>query len=264
VWAHGWEVWPENLRPDYAKALRGAKTVFVNSRHTGVRLAQSLPGLKSIQCCLLGTEQDTADSAPAAQREPRVLFVGRNDDMFAKGQDVLIAAWPTVVAEVPDAKLSFVGGGERLDRLRDLAAASPVAASIEVLGAISDAEVAALQRRARLFAMLSRVEGFGLVFAEAMRQGTPVLSGDADASTEVNLDGVTGFAVDRNDLAIVSERIVAVLKYDRLFDQLSRKAHERWASQFRFSAFGERFLRGAAAAGLVARRPGAAGGEVAP
>ncbi|HZZ89834.1 MAG TPA: glycosyltransferase [Caulobacteraceae bacterium] len=262
VWAHGWEVWPGNLRPDYANALLGARAVFVNSRHTAARLAQSLPGVTRVHCCLLGTEQDDSDAAKTGEREPRVLFVGRSDEMFAKGQDVLIAAWPAVVAEVPEARLTFAGGGERLDRLRALAAASPAAASIEVLGSLGDGEVASLQRRARLFAMLSNVEGFGLVFAEAMRQGAPVLSGNADASTEVNLDGVTGFAVDREDLATIAERIIAVLKYDRLFEQLSRKAHERWASQFRFSAFRDRFLDAASTAGMVRTKGGRRGEPV--
>lgn len=255
LWAHGWEVWPGNLRPDYAKAIRGAKAVFVNSRHTGERLLQSLPGLKTIQCCLLGTEHDAGGpgGAPtAAQRENLVLFVGRNDAMFAKGQDLLIAAWPAVVARVPDARLCFVGGGERLDQLRALAAASPAAASIQVLGQLAEEEVAALHRRSRLFAMLSTVEGFGLVFAEAMSHGAPVLSADADASTEVNLDGVTGFAVDRTDLARVADRIVAVLTDERLFETLSRAAYERWSSQFCFSAFRRRFLGASAAAGVLA------------
>jgi len=93
LWAHGWEVWPGNLRPDYAKALRGAKAVFVNSEHTAVRLRQSLPELETSQCCLLGTEKDIGARTPSNEpREKLVLFVGRNDEMFAKGQDVLIGA----------------------------------------------------------------------------------------------------------------------------------------------------------------------------
>jgi len=254
LWAHGWEVWPGNLRPDYAKVLRGARAVFVNSDHTGARLLQSLPGLKTIQPCLLGTEHDADDHArppSAAERENLVLFVGRNDEMFAKGQDVLIAAWPAVVARIADARLCFVGGGERLGQLRALAAASPAAGSIDVLGQLGEDQVAALHRRARLFAMLSNVEGFGLVFAEAMSHGVPVLTADADASTEVNLDGQTGFAVERTALAQVVERIVAVLTDERLFTRLSQGAHERWVDQFCFSAFRRRFLGAAAAARLV-------------
>jgi phosphatidylinositol alpha-1,6-mannosyltransferase len=256
LWAHGWEVWPGNLRPDYARAIRGAKAVFVNSGHTGDRLAESLPGLKTIHVCQLGTETDLSPSGVAAPArdaggEKIVLFVGRNDEMFAKGQDVLIAAWPKVVAQAPDATLCFVGGGERLDRLRELAAASPAASSIKVLGQLTDAEVEALRSRARLFAMLSNVEGFGLVFAEAMSQGVPVLTSNEDASTEVNLHGETGFAVSRDDLDEVAATILSVLKDDRLFEQLSRQAYERWRGAFCFSAFRDRFLTAAAAAGLV-------------
>jgi phosphatidylinositol alpha-1,6-mannosyltransferase len=254
LWAHGWEVWPGNLRPDYAKALRGAKAVFVNSRHTGERLRQSLPDLTTIQCCLLGTERDAdpIDGVPSlAGREKLVLFVGRNDEMFAKGQDALIAAWPAVVADVPDAVLCFVGGGERLDRLRALAAASPAAASIQVLGHLAEEDVAALYRRSRLLAMLSNVEGFGLVFAEAMSHGAPVLTANEDASTEISLDGETGFAVDRRDLAQVAARIVAVLNDDVLFERLSRAAYQRWSSQYCFSAFRDRFLAAASAAGMT-------------
>jgi phosphatidyl-myo-inositol dimannoside synthase len=256
LWAHGWEVWPGNLRPDYAKAIRGSKAVFVNSQHTGARLLQSLPGLDTIHCCLLGTEKDAEPRRTSHDaREQLVLFVGRNDEMFAKGQDVLIAAWPAVVAEVPAARLCFVGGGERLDRLRALAAASPVAASIQVLGQLGDDAVAALQRRARLFAMLSNVEGFGLVFAEAMSEGVPVLSSDEDASTEVNRDGETGYAVNRSDRKQVVRRIVEVLKDDRLFRVLSQGAYERWSGQFCFSAFRRRFLGAAATAGLAEPAP---------
>jgi phosphatidylinositol alpha-1,6-mannosyltransferase len=236
LWAHGWEVWPGNLRPDYARAIRRAKAVFVNSGHTGEKLAESMPDLKT---------------APPPGAEQMVLFVGRNDEMFAKGQDVLIAAWPRVVAEAPDATLVFVGGGERLDRLRELAAASPAASSIKVLGQLTDAEVEQLRARARLFAMLSNVEGFGLVFAEAMSDGLPVLTSNEDASTEVNRHGETGFAVARDDLDAVAATILSVLRDDQLYARLSRQAYARWASDFCFSAFRDRFLTAAADAGLV-------------
>ena len=257
LWAHGWEVWPGNLRADYARAIRGAKAVFVNSGHTGEKLAESMPGLKTIHVCQLGTEKDLPAGgrgdagARAPSDEKMVLFVGRNDEMFAKGQDVLIAAWPKVAAAIPGATLTFVGGGERLDKLRELAAASPAAASIQVLGQLTDAEVEALRARARLFAMLSNVEGFGLVFAEAMSQGLPVLTSNEDASTEVNLHGETGYAVSRGDLDEVAARIVGVLRDDQLFARLSRQAYERWRGAFCFSAFRDRFLDAAAEAGLV-------------
>jgi len=100
--------------------------------------------------------------------------------------------------------------------------------------------------------MLSNVEGFGLVFAEAMSQGVPVLTSNEDASTEVNLHGETGFSVKRDDLDAVAATIVDVLRDDRLFERLSRQAYERWRGAFCFSAFRDRFLQAAADAGLLA------------
>jgi glycosyltransferase involved in cell wall biosynthesis len=144
-----------------------------------------------------------------------------------------------------------VGGGERLDKLRELAAASPAAGSIKVLGQLTDAEVETLRARARLFAMLSNVEGFGLVFAEAMSQGLPVLTSNEDASTEVNLHGQTGFAIPRDDLDGVAAMILRVLNDDQLFERLSRQAYARWRSTYCFSVFKDRFLGAAADAGLV-------------
>ncbi len=245
IWAHGWEVWPGNLRADYARTLRRASAVFVNSEHTRRRLAQSLPDLPNVHACWLGTEWDrdpTRSLPPRQGRQRMVLFVGRNDAMFAKGQDTLIEAWPEVVARVPDAVLCFVGGGDRLDRLRSLAATSPASGSIRVLGQLPDAEVATLYGRARLFAMLSNVEGFGLVYAEAMGHGLPILTSTDDASHEVNLEGRTGYSVARGDKPAIVERIVGVLERDALFAELSQNAFRHWSQSLCFSAFSDRFL----------------------
>lgn len=257
LWVHGIEVWPENLRSDYAAAIRGAAAVFVNSRHTFERLSASMPGLKTKHLCLLGTEKDVEPGAApaAAPRERVVLFVGRNDEMFYKGQDVLIAAWPSVVARAPDARLVFAGGGERIDKVRELAAASPASGSIDILGLVSEAELDALYRRARLFAMPSSGEGFGLVFAEAMSHGLPVLTSTEDASMEVNAHGETGYSISRTDLDGIAAAIVDTLTNDQLFDRLSRNAYDRWAREFSFSAFRTRFLNAATAAGVLGPEP---------
>ncbi|HEX3406497.1 MAG TPA: hypothetical protein VHS81_04600, partial [Caulobacteraceae bacterium] len=79
----------------------------------------------------------------------------------------------------------------------------------------------------------------------------PVLTSNEDASTEVNRHGETGFSIPRDDLDGVAASILRVLNDDQLFERLSRGAYERWRSTFCFSAFRDRFLSAAAAAGLV-------------
>jgi phosphatidylinositol alpha-1,6-mannosyltransferase len=86
-------------------------------------------------------------------------------------------------------------------------------------------------------------EGFGLVFAEAMRQGVPVLASIEDASREVNLDGVTGFNVSRSDRSGIIDRIVCLMKNRELASALGSAGLERWRKNFRFSCFQERLDR---------------------
>ena len=150
-------------------------------------------------------------SRPRLDAIPRLLFLGRNDEMFAKGQDILIDVWPDVVSKIPRARLVFAGGGTHLPKLIELVRASSAAGNIDILGFRSDSEMEIVWQDATAFAMLSYVEGFGLVFAEAMRHGVPILASNDDASQEVNIDGVTGFNVARADRNGIVDRIAVLL-----------------------------------------------------
>ena len=78
-----------------------------------------------------------------------------------------------------------------------------------------EAEIEAVWRRATVFAMPSLTEGFGLVFIEAMRRGLPVIASRADAGREVNVDGETGFTLDRDDEGALVDALVALLRDPR-------------------------------------------------
>ena len=49
--------------------------------------------------------------------------------------------------------------------------------------------------------MPSLMEGFGLVFLEAMAQGLPVIGGNVGGTLELIRDGVNGFLVNPGDVA---------------------------------------------------------------
>ena len=61
---------------------------------------------------------------------------------------------------------------------------------------LTKSEVAALMQKARVFLMtINWYEPFGLVMAEAMSCGTPVIGFDRGAVSELIIDGKTGFVV---------------------------------------------------------------------
>jgi phosphatidyl-myo-inositol dimannoside synthase len=239
VWLHGWELWHEP-RADYLRALGRARLVIANSAYTVERAGRVLDGLE-VRVCELGTMEDAPPPAPPP-RPPAVLLVGRADALFAKGHDLLIAVWPDVVAAVPGARLLLAGGGSALARVQALAAASPARAHIEVAGFVDDAALDALWARATVFAMPGFAEGFGLVYADAMRRGLPIVAATDDAGARINDDGVTGHNVARADTPGLTGVLIALLRDADRARAMGAAGQARWRDRYTFSAFERRLM----------------------
>lgn len=242
IWMHGIEVW-YNLQKDRERALRRADLVLVNSQTTLDKFCQIHGDLPSARVCWLSTEDDTTPNLlPSFEGPPSMLALGTVDlSSFYKGHNELIGAWPAVVAAQPKARLVFAGGGNGLDHLRDLVRASAARDNIDVLGYVRQADLPALWQSAHAFALPSRNEGFGLVYAEAMRHHLPVIASVHDAGREVNADAVTGYNVDLDSKDELADRLIALLTSPDLAQRLGRQGHERWQQHFRFSEFQKRF-----------------------
>lgn len=244
VWMHGIEVW-HDLRPQARRVLEGAELRLVNSHFTLDKVrALHGPGLNG-EVCWLATEEDEPPNAPAEfSGPPTVLILARIDNAEGyKGHAELVSAWPRVAAAVPGARLLIAGAGPGLGELKSRAAASGAAGLIEFTGFVPEEDLPKVWQRAQVFAMPSRNEGFGLVYAEAMRHGLPVIASVHDAGREVSIDGVTGYNVDLDREGELEERLIALLRSPNLAKRLGEAGQTRWSEHFRFSAFKRRLLR---------------------
>ena len=245
VWLHGWEVW-HNPPRKYLAAIERAALVLANSAYTRDRAREVLPTSAAVTVCALGTAVDAPPpTVGPSDGPPTVMLLGRADELFAKGHDILIEVWPNVVSAVPGARLLLVGGGPCLGRVTALAANSPVRQSIEIVGFIPDGQLEPYWQRASVFAMLGFAEGFGIVYADAMRHGLPVVASTDDAGQEVNVDGVTGFNVARSDKKRLVEILVTLLRERDYARSLGAAGHARWHRHYSFSAFRQRLLAAA-------------------
>ena len=118
-----------------------------------------------------------------------------------KGQDMLIACWPKVLAKHPDAQLLLVGDGPRRRGLQRLAVRSGVSDSVVFAGSVAWDEVPAYIDAGDVFAMPCRtrrwgleVEAWGIVLLEAQACGLPVVVGDSGGAPET-LEGTGAGAV---------------------------------------------------------------------
>lgn len=244
VWIHGIEVWSA-LSEERRQVLQQASLVLSNSSFTLQRVQEMHGELPQARLCWLATEDDDIPTMlPDRSGPPTVLIVGRVDeDRFEKGHQELIHAWPKVTAAVPDARLVMAGSGSGYQRLLDEVKSSSAARSIDVLGYVPEEKINELWLKSHIFAMPSRKEGFGIVYAEAMRFGLPVIASVHDAGAEVNLHGQTGFNVNLDRPGELEDQIITLLRNPDLAHSLGQAGQRRWFQNFRYSAFNTRFSR---------------------
>jgi glycosyltransferase involved in cell wall biosynthesis len=169
---------------------------------------------------------DRLPSAPEAERATggvlRVLCVAQW--IPRKGILDLVRAW--TLRERPGATLELVGETDAdpgyARTVRSLISASSEA-SIAVRGALDDAVLAAAYADADLFALPSRYEGYGIVFAEALAHGLPVLACDVGPVPAL-VGEEAALLVPPGDVGALSEALDLMLKNEDLRSRMSAAA----------------------------------------
>ena len=153
---------------------------------------------------------------------PFVLFVGRLASN--KGLPALVQAFADLHRHDPTATLVLVGadGGEHAAvdrRVRELGLSDRV----RVTGFLADESLlAAGFREARLFALPSQYEAFGLVLLEALAQGTPVIASRVGGIPEFIEDGKAGRLIPPEDAGALA------LAFRELWDDEATR--RRWGA----------------------------------
>ncbi len=122
-----------------------------------------------------------------------------------KGIDVMLRAFARLRGTGVAARLTIAGDGPERRALEALAADLSLGDAVEFIGWVSPAAdyLATLD----LFALPSRVEPFGLVVAESMAAGVPVIASDIDGPREILKGGDLGRLVAPDDDAALAEAI---------------------------------------------------------
>ncbi|MEO8276048.1 MAG: glycosyltransferase family 4 protein [Thermoanaerobaculia bacterium] len=252
VQLHGIEIW-RGLTASRRRALARARFLVANSRTTAERSRPVLPEATPIRVVPLGIERGSAGNSEsagdpgvlAAAGEGFALIVGRlaADERY-KGHDELLSAWPGLLRRYAAARLVIAGTGDDLDRLRARASQLGVQRAVYFAGRVDPATLATLYRRAALFAMPSREEGFGLVFVEAMAAGKPCIALAGTAPAEIVRDGETGLLVSADPAEIersLIDALAALLGDPERAQSLGAAGRRRYEAEYTAEAFERRF-----------------------
>lgn len=154
-----------------------------------------------------------------------------------KGQKILLHAMSAVISKCPDAVLLVVGYGPDLEDLKMTARALGIQDCVIWSGMKTPDEVWKLYSIMDVVAVPSLFEGFGLVAAEAMAAGKPVVGSAVDGLCEVIEDGVTGYLVPVNDDSALSDALIQLLNNPALAKSMGRSGRDRVGQLFTMAHF---------------------------
>jgi glycosyltransferase involved in cell wall biosynthesis len=205
----------------YAEAIDLVSAVVVPSRFLA-DVARDL-GFPTDRLHVIPAGIDTSFFTPAPLPDtPTVTIVGRLVEK--KGLDVLLRAWPAVVAAVPGARLTVVGAGP-------LASALPGDdASVRLVAPQADRRAEQVReaiRSARVVVTPSRTAASGdaesllLVNLEAQASGRPVVTTRHGGIPEFVVADESALLVPENDADALASALVRVLTTDALAERLA-------------------------------------------
>jgi glycosyltransferase involved in cell wall biosynthesis len=145
-----------------------------------------------------------------------------------KGQDHLIAAF----ARLTDTSVRLLLVGEGLTRKSLERQAQDLGVADRVTFAGLRRDLPTLLAACDILALPSMYEGFGIVQAEAMYMGLPVVGTNYGGATDVVADGVTGFLVPFGDEAALTDRLGRLTSSSTLRQQFGEAGRARVLERF--------------------------------
>jgi glycosyltransferase involved in cell wall biosynthesis len=213
-------------------SLKSARLIITVSRYMRGEIERLTGGDVNVVVASPGCDADGRPAAGARQPEGaaagmfRLLFVG--NCMRRKGLDHLIRA--LAMLEGLPVRLDVVGGCDfepgYCEQLRREVYRLRLAGAVTFHGRVSSESLAEFYRRADLFVMPSLYEGFGIVYAEAMRAGLPIVATAVGPVPEIARDGENALLVPPADPHALAEAIRMLVSDAGLRARLARRSAE--------------------------------------
>jgi glycosyltransferase involved in cell wall biosynthesis len=149
-----------------------------------------------------------------------------------KRQRDLIDAIKILRTRGADCRLTIVGDGPERESLTRVAAESGVGDRCDFRGALDHEAVLSAMDVSDAFVLPSERESFGVVTAEAMAAGLPVIATNTGGSPDLVVEGATGFLVPVGDPTAIADRLTMLGRDPELCARLGRSGRERATTAF--------------------------------
>lgn len=160
---------------------------------------------------------------------PLVLYLGRLQHY--KSLNIFIRAARKVLEIIPNIEFVIAGEGEEKKALMKLVRKLDLGQNIKFLGKVSEIKKIKLLQSAWVFVNPSFMEGWGTTTIEANACATPAIASDVPGLRDSVKNPHTGILVKYGDIDKFAEKIVEIVKNNKLRKELSIQS-VKWAKNF--------------------------------
>jgi glycosyltransferase involved in cell wall biosynthesis len=248
LWLHGLEIWGDKAR--VLKDFVDSKLRIVCvSQFTAAQVKKVFPENRiHVVPNMVDTNRFSPTTEPERIRRFEILIVGRLTAHRPKGHEILLRVLPRIQrATGASVRLTIVGDGNDLNRLKAMATKLGVDDSVSFLGRVSDEILVELYQHCGVFCMpaLTGVdsdgnwfgEGFGIVYIQAAACARPVIASKEGGAPETIIDGKSGIVVDPSDEDELVSAICRVLGDESLSRAMGLRGRSLVEDKFSFKKF---------------------------
>ena len=195
--------------------------------------------------CGINTERFQA-SDPIPDNHLRILCVGSLHEV--KGQRYLLEACAILKKQGIAFKCHFIGQGDDLAMLQDLAKQLGISEFVHFLGGVTQAQVIEWLSQVDVLALTSvpsqdgRREGIPVALMEAMASGLPVVSTDLSGIPELVTHGQEGYLTQPGDSEAIAEALITLANSAEKRQALGQAARNKILSEFELKSNARKLL----------------------
>ena len=165
-----------------------------------------------------------------------VLYLGRIT--FQKGPDYFVEAAAKVLKNIPEVTFVMAGSGDMMTHMIKRVAELGIGENFHFTGFLQGTEVERIFTMSDLYVMPSVSEPFGISPLEAMVYDVPVIISRQSGVSEILHHALK---VDFWDVNEIANKIIAVLRYPRLVEEIIEKSREE-LRKFRWESAAEKIV----------------------
>lgn len=222
----------EHLHNDSPKYIKRVQKAFRNLDYLVVlgpgskeNYTKWLRENKKIQIVEIPNLLESVPNQSSSLKSMQIVSVGRLHPV--KDFASLIEVFDLVQKQLPEARLTIVGGGEERKKLEELVKEKRLTGKVIITGMVDKERVQETMLYASVYAMTSLTECFPMVLLEAFSCGLPAVAFDVPVGPRAIIkQGENGYLIANRDKKEMAGRIVEILTHQAERERLGKKAKQ--------------------------------------